>query len=104
MLNQCQLFLFLTSSLAPPSSNGKRTLVGSFANTKSSDAKKERVVGCVIAQPIKWGMKIVEKQDLSNEHQESDESGSLKRKRDDMVIVRSESAVDGDGDGGSVLC
>ena len=99
MLNQCQIFLFLTSSPTPPSS-GKRLPPGSISARKGKD--KERVVGCVVTQPIKWGMRIVENVPVEAQQEERDDAIGGKRKRDDLVVVGNQ-ADEGSDDGG-VLC
>ena len=51
ILNQCKIFLFITASPAP----SKRLKPG-FNTDKNP---KERIVGVVVAQGIKWAMRVM---------------------------------------------
>ncbi|EIW68890.1 hypothetical protein TREMEDRAFT_68850 [Tremella mesenterica DSM 1558] len=54
ILSQCKVFLFLTSS--PPSNTHKRSKPNVGQQGRS---QKERVVGVVVAQKIKWAMRVL---------------------------------------------
>ncbi|ORY25853.1 hypothetical protein BCR39DRAFT_589986 [Naematelia encephala] len=61
ILSTCKIFLFLTAS-PPPSSSAKRPrpLPRGLADPKDSKRQaKERVVAVVVAQPIKWAMRVL---------------------------------------------
>jgi N-acetyltransferase len=51
-LDQCKIFLFITSSPAP----SKRLQPNSAAEKRNP---KERIVGVVVAQGIKWAMRVL---------------------------------------------
>ncbi|KAK8861414.1 hypothetical protein IAR55_002233 [Kwoniella newhampshirensis] len=63
ILDQCKIFVFLTSSPAPPpsSSTAKRPRldVSSLKVSSSSSVGKERIVSVVVAQGIKFAMRVL---------------------------------------------
>ena len=100
MLKQCQIFLFVTSSPTPPSSS-KRLAPGSISTRKVKG--KERVVGCVVVQPIKWGMRIVNNVSAGEDGDSGNgETVTGKRKREDLITVSNEIDMDSEDEG--VLC
>jgi N-acetyltransferase len=50
--DQTKIFLFITSS-APPTTSTKRS------KPSHTDPTKERIVGVVVAQGIKWAMRVL---------------------------------------------
>ncbi|WRT65554.1 uncharacterized protein IL334_002499 [Kwoniella shivajii] len=58
ILESCKIFLFLTSSPPPPPSNTTKRLKLDLAISKKA-VQRERVVGVVVAQGIKWAMKVL---------------------------------------------
>lgn len=94
ILERCKIFLFTTSS-QPPSTGSKR-LKASSAGTASAKAV-ERVVGCVVVQPIKTGMRVL---------QGDEGTLDIKRKRDEVVVVGedAESAGDTSTSSKAVIC
>jgi hypothetical protein len=93
ILERCKIFLFTTSS-QPPSPGTKRLK----ASTGMGNPKAvERVVGCVVVQPIKTGMRVLQ-----------GDEGALegKRKRDEVVVVGEDAESTGDASTSSkaVIC
>lgn len=82
ILERCKIFLFTTSS-QPPSTNNKRLKT----STGTGNPKAvERVVGCVVVQPIKTGMRVLQGHEGTFEG---------KRKRDDVVVVGEDAESEG---------
>ena len=90
MLNKCKIFLFVTASSLPASSQyplnkAPRPKAGKLATSNG----KERVVAAVVAQPIKTALGVVRPGDRSPQNQE-----------DALVTVET-----GDEEGtGSIVC
>ena len=89
MLSKCKIYLFVTSSSPPILPTNKRPK--SSLQTKKTKSV-DRVVGCVVAQPIKVGMKVVQNP--------GDGNVSVK----DCVIVDHGSQGDGTDGQGGVIC
>ncbi|KAJ9102288.1 hypothetical protein QFC20_004981 [Naganishia adeliensis] len=98
ILGRCKIFLFTTSS-HPPATGNKRLKPPSSSSAGTGNGKTvERVVGCVVVQPIRTGMRVLQ----------GDEGGmdEGKRKRDEVVVVGedAESAGDAYTSSKAVIC
>lgn len=72
---------------------------------KGKGKEKERVVGVVVAEPIRWGMRVVGKGDLDEEEEGTEKDLGKKRKREELVMVGDAAQGELDeGDSGGTLC
>lgn len=63
ILNACKIFLLVTSS-PPPLAEGKRRRL---LEARADGAKpRDRVVGVVVSQPIKWAMRVLREDEEGN--------------------------------------
>lgn len=97
VLGRCKIFLFTTSA-QPPSTGTKRLKATAISAGTGNGKAVERVVGCVVVQPIKTGMRVLQ-----------GDEGNLeegKRKRGDVVVVGedAESAGDAGTSSKAVIC
>lgn len=97
ILGRCKIFLFTTSAQPPPTGTKRPKASATSAGTGNGKAV-ERVVGCVVVQPIRTGMRVLQGDELNSEEG--------KRKRDDVVVVGED--ADSAGDAGTsskaVIC
>ncbi|WVW79992.1 hypothetical protein I302_101965 [Kwoniella bestiolae CBS 10118] len=84
ILERCKIFLFVTSS-PPPVSTAKRQKLDNSISKKV--VQKERVVGVIVAQGIKWAMRVLKDGELT----------ASEGKEEKKVVVES-------GGFGSVTC
>ncbi len=89
MLAKCKIYLLVTSFSPPNPSSGNKRIKPS--NTACKEPVN-RVVGCVVAQPIKVAMRVVQ--------ETSDVQTAVKN----CVIVDHGSQGDGEDSQGSVIC
>lgn len=66
ILERCRIFLLITSSQPPLSATGKRKPSLSASGQSGKSAKGERIVSIVVAQGIKWAMRVLDSQDASD--------------------------------------
>lgn len=99
ILGRCKIFLFTTSS-QPPATGNKRLKPSSSSSSAGTGNGKavERVVGCLVVQPIRTGMRVLQGDDGNLEEG--------KRKRDEVVVVGedAESAGDASTSSKAVIC
>lgn len=63
ILKACKIFLLVTSS-PPPLAVGKRR---KLLEARADNAKpRERIVGMVVSQPIKWAMRVLREDEKGN--------------------------------------
>jgi hypothetical protein len=89
ILSRCKIFLFTTCS-PPPQSASKRLKPISKSSLSASTGKPiERVVGCVVVQPIRTALKVLGDDELREMEQDSDDGQGRgrKRRRDDLVVI-----------------
>ncbi|WVO20091.1 uncharacterized protein IAS62_001381 [Cryptococcus decagattii] len=77
ILNRCKVFVFLTHSPPPPPSSSKRVKLDPTDNKLGKDKDKERVVSVVVAQGIKWAMKVLKEGEMEKEKSTTIESGGF---------------------------
>ncbi|KAJ9103092.1 hypothetical protein QFC21_002514 [Naganishia friedmannii] len=97
MLSRCKIFLFTTSS-PPPQTASKRLKPTSKSSSSSSTSTAkpiERVIGCVVVQPIQTALRVLGDEELRESEQES-RDGGRKRRRDDLVIIGENVQDEGD--------
>lgn len=77
ILNRCKVFVFLTHSPPPPPSSSKRVKLDPTDSKLGKDKDKERVVSVVVAQGIKWAMKVLKEGKMETENCKTIESGGF---------------------------
>ncbi|WVF67082.1 hypothetical protein IAT40_001827 [Kwoniella sp. CBS 6097] len=110
IIERCKIFLFLTSSPPPPISTSssntstKRQKLDSVLSAGKKGAAKERIVSVVVAQGIKWAMRVLGDDDggdhdlyTSNDQQGTDGNSEEKPKPEGKKVIAS-------GGLGSVIC
>lgn len=92
ILTRCKIFLFTTSA-QPPTSSTKRLKASSTSGTAKP---VDRVVGCVVVQPIRSGMRVLK-------GDEAIRTAEGKRKREELVIIGDDAESGADDSGSSGL-
>ncbi|OXG46127.1 hypothetical protein J010_05855 [Cryptococcus neoformans] len=77
ILDRCKIFVFLTHSPPPPPSSSKRMKLDPTDNKLGKNKDKERVVSVVVAQGIKWAMKVLKEGEMETEKSKTIETGGF---------------------------
>ena len=73
ILDACKIFLFITAS-SPPAMSGKRRRLDKTIDGSRKDMR-ERVVSVVVAQGIKWALRVLRPADERGGREEAIDSG-----------------------------